>query len=74
MVTLKFSEGSNARLFQGALDEQFPKLMLKATPSTLNDSDVTIFVPDGKEYEYNNEELTSVVTKLAFNYRAILIG
>ena len=54
MVTLKFSEGSNARLFQGALDEQFPKLMLKATPSTLNDSDVTIFVPDGKEYGYDN--------------------
>ena len=47
MVTVKFSDSNNARMFHGAMDEQFPLLMIKASPSTLTGSDVTVTIPNG---------------------------
>ncbi len=74
MVTVKFSDSNNARMFHGAMDEQFPLLMIKASPSTLTGSDVTVTIPNGSDFGYNQSELERVVRSLAANYHGTFIS
>ena len=74
MVTVKFSDSNNARMFHGAMDDQFPLLMIKASPSTLSGSVVTITVPDGSDFGYNQSELEKVLRSLAANYQGTFVA
>lgn len=74
MVTIKFSDSTKARLFHGAMDDQFPLLPIQANPSTLSGSVVTITVPDGSDFGYNQSELEKVLRSLAANYQGTFVA
>ena len=67
MVKIRFSDSNNARLFRGALEEQFPRLIVRSYPETLTNVPVDVWF-NALSNDDPSISVYPIAEKLAANY------